>query len=57
MFVEVESRDKEGGEMTAVHCLSTPAIVWNEKEGGTKEGIIDCWCLKQHFVQHFEKCQ
>lgn len=36
MLVEAESRDVGGGKMTAVHCLSTPAIVWNGK-GRRKE--------------------
>ncbi len=46
--------------MTAVHCLSAPAIVWNgkerkreEEEGEKREGIVDYQCLKLHFVQCF----
>lgn len=55
MLVEVEARDGGTGgavEIAAVHCLSTPAIVWNEKEiegvGGKKEAIVDYWRLKLH---------
>lgn len=61
MFMEVESRDGGGGvKMTAVHCLSTPAIVrirkWRggggqQEEREKREGIVDYWCSKLHFVQ------
>lgn len=44
--------EEGGAEITAVHCLTTPAIVWSEKEidgvGRKKEAIVDYWRLKLH---------